>query len=74
LEGKTQGHQKAFKSHLVKFASKILLKIFGISNWGVEVRYDDSKKCKQKYFPKNKSPKKQKKHLFFSKMVAMPYF
>jgi len=35
LEEKTQGHQKVLKSHLVKFALKILLKFFGISNWGV---------------------------------------
>ncbi len=35
LEETTQGHEKVPKPPLVKLTSKILLKIFGISNWGV---------------------------------------
>jgi hypothetical protein len=30
-----QGHEEVLKLPLVKLASKILLKILGISNWGV---------------------------------------
>jgi hypothetical protein len=35
LEEATQGHEEVPKPLLVKLASKILLKILGISNWGV---------------------------------------
>jgi hypothetical protein len=35
LRGKITRASRGFKSHLVKFASKILLKILSISNWGV---------------------------------------
>jgi hypothetical protein len=35
LEEATQGHEEVLKPPLVKLASKILLKILGISNWGV---------------------------------------
>jgi len=35
LEEATQGHEEVPKPPLVKFTSKILLKILRISNWGV---------------------------------------